>query len=218
MTSTYQNAYHAVHLTQNPARAVLWQVLTEYLSPYVPPNAHALELGAGYCYWINAVPATRKVAVDLWEELPKYTAPNVLPLQIDLVQGLGALGQDKFDVALASNLLEHFEPDTAATLCADVFAHLNPGGRFILIQPNFRFAYKHYFDDYTHRAVFTDVSLPMLLAAQGFTIEKVMPRFMPYSLRDGKLPVKPWLIKAYLASPIKPFAGQMLVIAQKKSL
>ena len=215
MTQTYQNAYHAVHLTQNAARAVLWQALTEYLAQYVSPQAHVLELGAGYCYWINSVRAARKVAVDLWDELPQHAAADVQPLQIDLTRGLAALGEGKFDVALASNLMEHFEPDVAAKLAGDVFAQLNPGGRFILIQPNFRFAYRHYFDDYTHRAVFTDTSLPMLLAAQGFHIEKVMPKFMPYSLRDGKLPVKPWLIKAYLHSPFKPFAGQMLVIGRR---
>ena len=38
---------------------------------------------------------------------------------------------------------------------------------------------------------------------------------MPYSLRDGRLPVVPLLIQMYLASPIKPFAGQMLVVARK---
>lgn len=210
-----ETSYHAVHLKETGSRAVLWRVLTDYLTRYTPNNAAALELGAGYCYWINEVRARRKVAVDIWDELGKHTAPGVQPVIADLVAGLGPLNGERFDVALASNLLEHFEPDVTARIVADVYAHLNPGGRFIVIQPNFRYAYRSYFDDYTHRSIFTDVSLPNLMRAKGFEVEQVQPRFMPYSLRDGRLPVVPLLIRMYLASPIKPFAGQMLVVARK---
>jgi hypothetical protein len=116
---------------------------------------------------------------------------------------------------LASNLLEHLEADAVARLVAQVFARLNRNGRLIIIQPNFRHAYRSYFDDYTHRTIFTDVSLSSLLRAHGFQIELLMPKFTPYSLRDSRLPIAPWLIRLYLKSPIKPFAGQMLVIGKK---
>ena len=56
--------YHDVHLPEDPARAVVWRVIAEYLERWVPPEAHVLEVGAGYCSWINAVRAARKVAVD----------------------------------------------------------------------------------------------------------------------------------------------------------
>lgn len=209
------NSYHSVHLKEDQKRAVLWGELTRYLNRFVPDNAAVLELGAGYCYWINAVKARRKVALDIWDELPKYAADDVRPIIGDLRAGLGVLGNEKFNVALASNLLEHFEPDVTARIVSEVFASMSPGGNFIIIQPNFRFAYKSYFDDYTHRSIFTDVSLPNLLRVNGFVVDHVEPRFMPYSLRDGALPVVPALIRAYLASPIKPFAGQMLIVGQK---
>ena len=89
------------------------------------------------------------------------------------------------------------------------------GGRLIVIQPNFRYAAKHYFDDYTHRSVFTDVSLPNLLRAHGFAIDRVDPRFLPYSMRGTKLPIRRWTVRAYLRSPFRPMAGQMLVIAHR---
>jgi len=208
-------SYHAVHLTEDSARAVVWQVIAEYLSVYVPPDAQVLELGAGYCHWINGVRAARKVALDSWQELPKHAADDVQPIQHDLSQGLTVLGEQQFDVVMASNVLEHFEPDAASSLVAEVFAHLREKGRFIVIQPNFRYAYRDYFDDYTHRSIFTDVSLPNLMRSHGFRIEKTQARFMPYSLRGSRLPIRPWLIRAYLRSPIRPFAGQMLVIGQK---
>jgi SAM-dependent methyltransferase len=208
-------AYHRVHLTEDHARAVFWQVLIAHLARYVPPNAHVLELGAGYCYWINGVHATHKVALDIWAELPQHAAADVSAIVHDLSLGLPHLEGGPFDVVMASNVLEHFEPDVASHLCADVFACLRPGGRFILIQPNFHYAYRRYFDDYTHRAIFTDVSLSNLLRSHGFGIETLEARFLPYSLKGRQFAVRPWLINAYLRSPIKPFAGQMLVVARK---
>jgi SAM-dependent methyltransferase len=210
-----QSAYHAVHLTEDTARATLWQVLTDYLSSYVPADAHVLELGAGFCYWINGVTAARKVAIDVWPELARHAAPDVQAVQHDLTRGLPVFDMEQFDVVLASNVLEHFEPDVASRLIAEVFARLRPHGRFIIIQPNFKLAYRHYFDDYTHRSIFTDVSLANLMRAHGFQIERVQPRFLPYSLRGSRLPIRPWLIKAYLRSPLKPFAGQMLIIGRQ---
>lgn len=209
------NSYHSVHLKEDQKRAVLWGELTRYLNRFVPENAAALELGAGYCYWINALKARRKVALDIWDELPRHTASDVQPIVCDLRSGLGSLDNEKFDVALASNLLEHFEPDVTAEIVSQVFSLMSPGGQFIVIQPNFRYAYKHYFDDYTHRSIFTDVSLPNLMRVNGFVVHHVESRFMPYSLRDGALPVVPALIRAYLASPIKPFAGQMLIVGRR---
>ena len=54
-----------------------------------------------------------------------------------------------------------------ARLIAEVFARLRTHGRFIVIQPNFRLAYRHYFDDYTHQLVFSHLSLADLLDAAG---------------------------------------------------
>ena len=210
-------SYHAAHLVDDPRRARVWQVVARHLASYVGPDAHVLELGAGYCDWINNVPASRRVAVDVWPELPAHTAPGVEPMVLDISNGLQSLGDASFDVVLASNLLEHFTPDAAAEVVREVARLLRPAGRFILIQPNFRFAWRSYFDDYTHRSIFTDVSLPALLRAQGFGIIDVKPRFVPYSMQGVRIPIARWLVKAYLMSPFKPAAGQMLVIAQKET-
>jgi SAM-dependent methyltransferase len=155
--------------------------------------------------------------VDQWAELPAHAGPGVEPVVLDLRDGLTGFGQQSFDAVLASNLLEHFEPDAAAALAGQVAGVLKPGGRFIVIQPNFRYAWWQYFDDYTHRAVFTDVSLPAMLRSQGFAIAAAQPRFLPYSMRDRSIPFARWLVKAYLRSPVRIGAGQMLVIATKET-
>lgn len=209
--------YHGAHLTAHPARAVLWRVIAAHLAKWTPPGAHVLEIGAGYCDWINGVRAARRVAVDVWPDLPRHAAPGVEVVVMDASRRLSTLGERSFDVVLASNVLEHFDADTASRVVADVHALLRPQGRFIVVQPNFRHAWKRYFDDYTHRSVFTDVSLPALLRSRGFDIELVQARFLPYSMQGAGALVRPWLVRAYLASPVRPMAGQMLVVARKPS-
>ncbi len=206
--------YHDVHLTEDPGRRVVWEVLADHLSRWVPGDAHVLEIGAAYCHWINSVRAARKVALDVWPDVRRYAAPDVEARVLDAATGLRTL-EERFDVVLASNVLEHFEPDTAASIVSDIAALLRPGGRFIIVQPNFKYAYRQYFDDYTHRAVFTDVSLANLLRSRGFVIDACVPKFLPYSLRDRRSPIRPWLVRAYLRSPLKPMAGQMLIVARK---
>ena len=208
-------SYHSVHLTPDPARDVVWQVVASHLAHLIPHHAHVLEIGAGYCAWINAVQAERRVATDIWPDVVRHAATGVDARVLDATTSLRSLGAAAFDVALASNVLEHFAPDTAAAVARDLLYVLKPGGRLLVIQPNFRYAWYNYFDDYTHRAVFTDVSLPAMLRAQGFAVDEVRARFLPYSMRDARLPIRAWLVRAYLRSPFKPMAGQMLVVAHR---
>ena len=207
-------AYHDVHLPEHPAREAVWRAIADYLRPWIQPTDRVLEIGAGYCQWINAVPASERTAVDRWPEFVRFAAPGVETRVLDAASQLTSLGQARFDVALASNVLEHFEPDTAAAVVHDLARVLRPGGRLIVVQPNFAYAYRRYFDDYTHRSIFTDVSLSNLLRTHGFTIERCEPKFLPYSMRATRLPIRPWLVRAYLRAPIRPFAGQMLIVAR----
>lgn len=213
---TSDTGYHAVHLPPDPAREVVWGVIAEHLRAYVAPEAHVVEIGAGYCAWINVVRAARRVAVDVWDGVITHAAAGVTPMVLDATRELPTLGVGRFDVALASNVLEHFAPETAASVVRDIAVLLKSGGHLLVIQPNFRYAYRNYFDDYTHRAIFTHVSLSNVLRAHGFSIERCEPRFLPYSMRETRVPVRPWLVRAYLRSPFRPFAGQMLIVARKR--
>ena len=208
-------AYHDVHLTLDPNRAIVWAVLNGYLSRWIPADGRVLEIGAGYCDWINGVRAASRVAVDVWPDMPRFAAPGVEARVLDASSNLQTLGTRQFGAVLASNVLEHFSPDAVPRLIEDVAALLRNGGRFVIIQPNFRYAYRNYFDDYTHRSIFTDVSLTALLRSRGFHIEQCLPRFLPYSMKGIRLRIPRWLIRAYLHSPFKPRAGQMLIVARK---
>ena len=208
-------SYHDVHLTPHPSRRIVWEVVAGHLGRWIPAEASVLEIGAGYCDWINHVRAARRVAVDTWAELPTHAGSGVEPIVLDAGTELGRFADASFDAVLASNVLEHFTPDVAVIVVEQVARMLTPGGRFLIVQPNFRYASRRYFDDYTHRSVFTDVSLPALLRAHGFTIDDVRPKFLPYSMRETRVPITRWLVTAYLRSPLKPMAGQMLVIGRR---
>lgn len=214
--ATLLTGYHEVHLTPDPARTPVWQAVASHLAGWIPPHGAVLEIGAGYCDWINSVTAARRVAVDNWPPFAGYAGSGVEPVVLDLAADLSVLGEHAFDAVLASNVLEHFAPDDVPRIVNGVARLLRPGGRLLVIQPNFRYASRAYFDDFTHRSVFTDVSLPALLRAHGFVIDRVEPRFLPYSLRQARFPITRWLVAAYLRSPIRPRAGQMLVIATRR--
>lgn len=206
-------AYFDTRLVYDEKRRVLWQTLAdEVFSDYVGPDDAVLELGAGWCELVNALTARRRVAVDLWPGIKDYAAPGVEAL-VTSATDLGDLLDADFDVVFASNLVEHLTHEQFDSLLAESNRVLKPGGRLILIQPNFRLCPRTYFDDYTHVSIWTDVGLTGFLESRGWAIEQVQPRFLPLTVKS-RLPVHSALIKTYLRMPLKPLAGQMLVVAQ----
>lgn len=207
--------YFATRFTPDPRREAVWHHLTRYLQRYIPPGAAVLELGAGYCHFINAVEARRRVAVDLSDEVRARAAPGVEAVVSDALAFLRASEPEAFDVVFASNFLEHFEWSVLDRLIAEIRRVLVPRGRLALVQPNFRLAPGRYFDDYTHRTVFTDVSLCDWLEASGFRIVRCVPRFMPLTVKSrfGALSA---FVPLYLRLPWRPLAGQMFVLGERR--
>jgi SAM-dependent methyltransferase len=171
-----------------------------------------LDLGAGYGSFINHIAARRRIALDSWPGLYDNAAPGV-EVEIRDVEDLGFLAENSLDVIFASNLFEHLTQDKLARVLAGVARALKREGLLLVMQPNFRLAYRRYFDDYTHVAIYTDVSLADFLEVHGYSVLEVQPRFLPLTV-ESRLPVSEWLIRAYLASPIRPLAGQMFIQAK----
>ncbi len=185
-----ERSYFTTRLASDPRRDALWRHLTAYLTRFVPPGAAVLELGAGYCHFINRVPASRRVAVDIGPQIQEAAARGVEAHQADALAFLSRAQPEQFDFILASNFFEHIEWEELNALIPLVLRVLRPGGRLAIIQPNFRLAPRRYFDDYTHRTIFTDVSLRDWLEAVGFDVVKQTPRFLPLTVKSrlGALP------------------------------
>jgi SAM-dependent methyltransferase len=118
------------------------------------------------------------------------------------------------DVVLASNVLEHLTRDELDRSVEQMLRVLRPGGRVVVIQPNYRYAYREYFDDYTHVAVFSHVSLADYFVSRSFKPVRVEPRFLPFSMKS-RVPKSRRLVDWYLRSPVRPSAKQMLVVMEK---
>lgn len=206
-------AYYRTRFEPTPARDRVWPVICRYLERYLPPGGAVLDLGAGYCSFINHVRAADKHALDIYPGFVAHAAPDVAT-HVAPCWTLERFPEGRFDGVFASNLLEHLTREQVAATLREVRRVLKPAGRFLLLQPNFRYCPTEYFDDYTHRLVFTHVSLTDVVAAAGFRIERVEPRFLPLTFKS-RWPARSWLVALYLRSPYRPFAKQMLVVASR---
>jgi SAM-dependent methyltransferase len=205
--------YFASRLPHDPRRQRLWKVLCGYLQPEIPTSSSALELGGGYCDFINNIQAAEKHVIDLSPSISEFAAEGVVT-HVQPCSELSEFRDEQFDVVFASNLFEHLTREELLATLAGVKRILRPGGKLLVIQPNFRYSYKRYFDDYTHIGIFTDVSLADLLMTLGFHIDKVVRRFLPLSIK-GRGPKWPWLLRLYLKLPYRPMAGQMYIVCSK---
>jgi SAM-dependent methyltransferase len=206
-------AYHSTRLTYDPRRDVVWQALWRYhFSRVVPADGCVLDIGCGYGSFINQVVARRRIALDAWPEFPRYLDAGVEPMVGDVTE-VRRLADREVDFAFASNLFEHLPQSLFATVLEILRAKLSSRGTLTILQPNYRYAYREYFDDYTHVAIYSHISLADFLAANGYEVLEVSPRFMPLTVKS-RLPVSPWLVRAWLASPVKPIGKQMLIRAR----
>lgn len=207
--------YHESRLTPDARRDAVWQALWRFhFSRLISPNACVLDMGCGYGSFINQVVAGRRIALDTWPEFPRFLARGVEPI-IGSVTDLSALQDGEVDFALASNLFEHLSRSDFASVLDELRRKLSSQGTLTILQPNYRYAYREYWDDYTHVTAYSHISLTDFLAANGYQVLDVVPRFMPLTVKS-RLPVWPWLIGAYLASPVRPMGKQMLVRARPR--
>jgi SAM-dependent methyltransferase len=194
-------------------RAGIWREIAGYILQDAPGAQAVLELGAGYCDFINHVDAKTRIAFDLNPEMIRFAAPGV-DLRIDDCRGLPGIGEGTMDAVFASNFLEHFAPDEAGALVRDIHRVLRPGGRLLLLQPNYLRKPNHYWDDPTHRTAFHHRNLPGLLERNGFRVLRMLPGLLPFSMKS-RLPKIPLLVRLYLRSPIRPLAAQMYAVAER---
>ena len=207
--------YHGSRLTVDKRRDVLWRTLwQDYFRARVPANGCVLDLGSGCGHFINNVTARRRIAIDAWEDFPDYLEPGIEAI-VGNVTDLSKIEDGSIDYAFASNLFEHLTQKEFAEVLAALRSKLSADGTLTIMQPNYRYAYREYFDDYTHVSVYSHVSLTDFLLANDFEIIEVRPRFMPLTIKLN-LPVWPILIRMYLRSPIKPLGKQMLVTARPR--
>lgn len=195
-------------------RLRVWGQLCPFFARWIKPDAAVLDLGSGYCEFINTVDARTRYAMDLNPEVRRRAANGVTVLEQDCSESWNV---SNLDAVFTSNFLEHL-PDKAAVERTLQHAHaaLQPGGVLIAMGPNVKYVPGAYWDFFDHYVALTELSLVEVLQKCGFEIEVCIPRFLPYSMSQGRTyPL--WMLRAYLTLPFAwPWFGkQFLVVARK---
>lgn len=212
-----QRIYRARFAEKLVYRAEVWKILASYFARWVPPDGTVLDLGAGYCEFINGVHASRKYAMDLNPDILNTAGSDVEILQQDCSEPW-PLAEENLDTVFTSNFLEHL-PNKEAVLSTLANAHLclKRGGRFIAMGPNIKYTGGAYWDFFDHYVALTELSLSEALTNSGFEIEKRVGRFLPYTMSHGRQ-YPTWLLRLYLGMPAMwpLFGKQFLVIGRKR--
>lgn len=217
LTTLYQQRFPELSLAHKHA---IWAVVCRrFLQRFVQPRDTVVDVGAGYCEFINNIVAQRKIAVDLNPEVARFAAPEVEVINESCL-AISRLPAGSVDAVFMSNFLEHL-PTKQMVLDTFREAHriLKDSGRIIVLQPNIRFAYAEYWDFFDHHTALSDRSLVEGLQLAGFNPDVVIPQFLPYTTKS-RLPQAPWLVSLYLRVPLvwRILGKQALVVAHKNSV
>jgi SAM-dependent methyltransferase len=212
-----QTMYEKRFAGKREYRDKVWRVLVDdYFARWIPPDGSVLDLGCGHCEFINNVRSKKRFGMDLNPDAVKRAAPGVEILAQNCAQPW-AVPENSLDVVFTSNFFEHLptKHELQDTL-TQTWRCLRPGGRIIALGPNIRYLPGEYWDFFDHYLALTELSLGEAMAETGFTVEKQIPRFLPYTMsRGGQPPV--WILRLYLnlrfAWPL--FGKQFLVVGRK---
>ena len=196
-------------------RDALWAVLVrDFLQAYVPEGSTVLDFGAGSGNFLRHVRAARRIAVEREE----FTPPEGCEKIVSRDGTLAGVADASVDRAMASNVFEHLAgPEALLAALRELRRVLRPEGRLLILGPNWRYAYREYFDFLDHRLALSHASLAEALAMAGFEAELIRPRFLPYTTK-GSRAARPGLLALYLRLPFLHwlFGKQMFVVARPR--
>jgi SAM-dependent methyltransferase len=183
-------------------KARVWRVLCRtFFQRYIRESDTVLDLGAGYCEFINHVACRRKIAFDMSDDVSRHAGPGVEVIS-GMATDLGAVADGSIDVVFASNFFEHLptKQDLLKTL-GGIRRILRPGGRLLILQPNIRYAGGAYWDFFDHHLPLTERSLVEALELVGLRPVEVRARFLPLTTKSA-IPQHPALVWLYLKLPL----------------
>jgi ubiquinone/menaquinone biosynthesis C-methylase UbiE len=201
-------------------RKRVWRVLCDhFFNGLIDPDSTVLDLACGYGEFINNVRCGRKLAVDLNPDAQANLDAGIVFYQgpaTDLKQIEGG----SVDTVFTSNFLEHLSnKGECDRVFSEIWRILKENGRFIVMGPNIKYAFKVYWDYYDHTLPLSDMSVAEGLRQRNFAIERVIPRFLPYTMNNSR-PTADIIVQIYLHLPVawRIFGKQFLVIARKMTV
>lgn len=213
-----QRLYETRFTGKSAYRQAVWQVLCPFFSRWISPEDVVLDLGCGWCEFINAVRCGQKFAMDLNPDAENHAAPEVNLLRQDC-SATWQLPDGSLDAVFSSNFFEHLpNKDALESAFLEAYRTLKPGGRFIAMGPNVKYVPGACWDFIDHHVPLTELSVLELMRKCGFEEEFCRDRFLPYTMSQGQQ-YPTWMLRTYLALPFawRFWGKQFLVVGQKKN-
>jgi len=207
--------YDRTRFSYTLSRTLVWIEISRYLQKYINKKSKIVDLGSGYCDFINKIKGSKKYAFDKYIDPSKFISNEVEPIFGDFRLLDKKIKNGSIDVFFASNFFEHLNDVEMEKCISLIIKKLRIGGILIALQPNYKLCYSSYFDDFTHVKAWSHISLRDFLNSRGLRVIKEDQRFLPLSMKS-RIPKHRLLVRLYLNMPFKPFAKQMLIIARKK--
>jgi SAM-dependent methyltransferase len=180
----------------------IWRILCEkFFQSYIKESDTVLDLGAGFCDFINHIKCKKRIAVDTNPDVKNYANSGIRVLVADS-SNLGEINNSSIDIVFTSNFFEHL--NTKAELIQtlqEIRRILCRGGKLLVLQPNIRYIGGKYWDFLDHNLPITDRTLIEAFGLIGLQVVEVRSRFLPYSTKS-RFPQSPLLVRLYLAIPL----------------
>lgn len=211
----YQERFDAKERQQ---KLKVWQALCEsFFQRYVSPGDTVLDLGAGYCEFINNIKAKERIAVDSNPELQRYAGPGVQAV-VSSATELEGIESETVDIVFVSNFFEHLPNKGVFLQCLrQIRRVLREGGRLLVLQPNIRAVGAAYWDFFDHQLPLNEQTLIEALSLINLDVLEVRARFLPYTTKS-RLPKSALLVRLYLMFPLihRFLGGQAFVVGVKR--
>jgi len=213
LSTIYRNRFSGA---QDYRRLVWRTLITDYFSAYLRGAGAVLDLGCGYGDFINQVSTPERYAMDLNPDARSLLEGGVRLMSQDCSQPW-PLAENTLDLVFTSNFFEHLPDKTSlGRTLAEARRCLKPGGHLVAMGPNIKFLPGEYWDFWDHYLPLTELSLAEGMKTAGLSVERVVDRFLPYTMSQGpRYPVL--FLRLYLRFPLawKFLGKQFLVVAAK---
>jgi SAM-dependent methyltransferase len=198
-------------------RRKVWSVLvSDWFQRYIPDAGAVLDLGCGHGEFVNNLKGLIRYGMDLNPDSGRHLDSDIRWFQQDCSKQW-PLPDNALDLVFTSNFFEHLHHKTnlLGTLI-EAYRCIRPGGRLIALGPNIKYVGGAYWDFWDHHLPLTEASLVEALQTAGFKLERVVPRFLPYSMSEGpRYPL--FFLRLYLRLPFawRIFGRQFVIVAYK---
>ena len=169
-----ENYLETIYNEKNTPFSIYPKKLINYLCKRfdLKDNQKLLELGCGRGDFLNEF---KKKNLQVYGvDLSNYSQSFFSELnfkKVDLSKDKLPFEDNFFDVIYSKSFIEHFYyPDI---IFKEAYRVLKPGGQIITLTPEWQFIYKSFYEDFTHRVPFTEMSLRDIQKMNNFKEIKV---------------------------------------------